>query len=257
MQAWVDGAVGHLVFNQPDKLNAVSLDMWSAIPVILDAFAADDAVKVVVVTGAGDKAFVSGADISEFAEKRTDPTALAHYEEVSRASIASIAAFSKPTIARIAGYCIGGGLAVALACDLRIASADSRFGIPAAKLGLGYDFPGIRKLVNVVGHAYAREIFFAARRYDAATALHMRLVNHVVERGALDGEVRSLAADIAANAPLTIRAAKMAIDATLVDESKRDLAAVDAAIDRCFASEDYREGQAAFRERRPPVFKGR
>jgi len=257
MLASVEGPVGHLVFNQPDKLNAVSLDMWAAIPTILDAFASDDAVKVVVVSGAGGKAFVSGADISEFAEQRTGIEATRRYEAISKAGPAALAGFPKPTIARIAGYCIGGGLAVALSCDIRLASSDSRFGIPAARLGLGYDFPGIRKLVQLVGHAYAREIFFGARRYDAATALRMGLLNHVVEGDALDGEVTGLAHDIAANAPLTVRAAKLAIEAVLADESARDLGPVQDAIDRCFASADYVEGQAAFRERRTPVFRGR
>lgn len=257
MLAFVEGPVAHLVFNQPEKLNAVSLDMWAAIPVIVDAFERDDAVSVVVVSGAGGKAFVAGADISEFKEERTGVEATRRYEATSQAATAALVGLSKPTIARIDGFCIGGGLAVALTCDLRVASSRSRFGIPAARLGLGYEFAGIRKLVQLVGHACAREIFFTARRYDAASALHMRLVNHVVEPDALESFVAQLATDIAANAPLTIRAAKRAIDAAIAEDDKRDLAAVQEAIDRCFASDDFVEGQTAFRERRAPVFHGR
>ncbi len=257
MLASVDGPVGHLVFNQPEKLNAVSLDMWAAIPVIVDAFEADDAVKVVVVSGAGGKAFVSGADISEFKEQRTGVEATRRYEATSQAATAALAGLSKPSIARIDGFCIGGGLALALTCDIRVASSRSRFGIPAARLGLGYEYAGIRKLVHLVGHAVAREIFFAARRYDAAAALQMRLVNHVVDPDDLENFVGRLATDIAANAPLTIRAAKRAIDAALAEEGQRDLAGVQDAIDRCFASDDFVEGQTAFRERRTPLFRGR
>lgn len=257
MRATVDGSVATLTFHNPDRHNAVSRDMWAAIPPLVDAFAADDAVRVVVVTGAGGRAFVAGADISEFGTERTGAEATKQYDAVSQRALDALAGCAKPTIARIDGYCIGGGVAVALSCDIRIASSVSRFGIPAAKLGLGYGYEGVRRLVQLVGHATAREIFFGARRYDAAIALRMRLVNHVVEPAELDGFVAALAADIAANAPLTIAAAKRAIDTVLREESAQDLPAVRAAIDRCFDSADFVEGQAAFRDRRPPVFKGR
>lgn len=257
MRSEVDGALGVMTFDNPARHNAVSLAMWEAVAGILDDFAANDAVRVVVVRGAGNKAFVAGADISEFESARSGAAALAHYDRTAAAAFAAFARLGKPVIAAIDGYCIGGGLAIALACDLRMASAASRFGIPAARLGLGYDFAGIKRLVDIVGPAYTREILFTARRYDAAAAERMGLVNRVLPAGEFESAVATLVDEIAGNAPLTIRAAKAGIDQVLRAESARDLDHVQALVDQCFASEDYVEGRSAFMQKRRPQFRGR
>jgi enoyl-CoA hydratase len=257
MIAEKEGAVGRIIFNNPARHNAVSLDMWQAVAQIMDDFEKDDRVRVIVVTGAGGKAFVSGADISEFKEKRANEEAAAAYSKVSEAARMKLHETLKPTIAMIRGYCIGGGLATALACDIRIAAEGSRFGIPAAKLGLGYAYDGIKKLIDIVGPAYAREIFYTARQFSAEEALAMGLVNRVVPAGELETYVKNYCDTIAANAPLTIRAAKQIVREALKDESKRDMALCKRVVDECFASEDYTEGRTAFMEKRRPVFQGR
>jgi enoyl-CoA hydratase/carnithine racemase len=257
MIAEKDGAVGRLIFNNPARHNAVSLEMWQAVAQIMDDFDNDDAIRVIVVTGAGGKAFVSGADISEFKEKRANEEAAAAYAKISEAARVKLTDTLKPTIAMIRGYCIGGGLATALACDIRIAAEGSRFGIPAAKLGLGYTYDGIRKLIDIVGPAYAREIFYTARQFTADEALAMGLINRVVPGDQLEAYVQNYCDTIAANAPLTIRAAKQIVREALKDESQRDMALCKRVVAECFASEDYTEGRTAFMEKRRPVFKGR
>jgi enoyl-CoA hydratase len=253
-----DGAIGWLIFNYPERRNALTLDMWQGIPEIVEHFEADPAVRVMIVTGAGDKAFVSGADISQFESQRSNPEADERYSAYTDAALDALERLSKPSIAMIRGFCIGGGLAVALSCDIRITAEDARFGIPAARLGLGYGFAGVRKLVSTVGHANAREILFTARQLDAEEALRMGLVNDVVV-GATDLEVttRAYAEQIANNAPLTVRASKLAIGEALKDPGARDLAAVDLAIAACFESEDFAEGRRAFLDKRKPRFQGR
>ena len=257
MLAEKDGAVGHIIFNNPARHNAVSLEMWQGLAQIMDDFEADDAVRVIVVSGAGGKAFVSGADISEFKEKRANEDAAAAYSKISEASRLRLQETLKPTIAMIRGYCIGGGLATAITCDIRIAAEGSRFGIPAAKLGLGYAYDGIKKLIDLVGPAYAREIFYTARQFSAEEALGMGLINRLVPEGELESYVKSYCDMIAANAPLTIRAAKQTVREALKDESKRDMALCKRVVDECFASADYTEGRTAFMEKRRPVFQGR
>jgi enoyl-CoA hydratase/carnithine racemase len=257
MIAEKDGSVGRIIFNNPARHNAVSLEMWQAIATIMADFDADDSVRVIVVTGAGGKAFVSGADISEFKEKRNSEEAAAEYARISEAGRKALAETLKPTIAMIRGYCIGGGLATALACDLRIAAEGSRFGVPAAKLGLGYAYDGIKKLIDMVGPAYAREIFYTARQFTAEEALQMGLINRLLPDGELEGFVKNYCDMIAANAPLTVRSAKVAVREALKPETERDLELCKRMVAECFASADYAEGRTAFMEKRRPVFTGR
>ena len=257
MLARKEGGVGILTFNNPERHNAVSLEMWEATKRMLDGFAADDDIRVVVLTGAGGKAFVSGADISKFASERATLEASRAYNVKSDAAYSSVADFSKPTIAMIKGYCIGGGVGLAVCCDLRICSDNSRFAVPAAKLGLGYGYSGLKRLVDIVGASFAKEIFYTARQFDAQEAQVMGLVNRVVPAAELETYVKSITDMICANAPLTIKAAKFAIGEILKDESKRDIARVDAMVEACFASKDYVEGRTAFMEKRKPSFTGK
>lgn len=229
--------------------------MWQAIPKVLAGFAADDAIRIVVLAGAGDKAFVSGADISEFERERSSTETVAHYDAMGEKAQAALKSFDKPLIAMIRGYCIGGGLNIANLCDLRIASDDARFGIPAAKMGLGYRASSMKHLVDIVGAAYAREIMITARQFSAEEASRMGLVHKVVPVPELEGTTRRYCDMIAANAPLTMRAAKRIIREVSV--AGYDADACQAWVKECFDSEDYREGRRAFMEKRKPVFKGR
>jgi enoyl-CoA hydratase/carnithine racemase len=256
MLARKEAGVGTVIFNNPERHNAVSLEMWETAKRILDEFAADREVRVVVLTGAGGKAFVSGADISKFASERASLEAARAYNAKTEATFSGIYEFPKPTIAMIRGYCIGGGLGLATCCDLRICSDNSRFAVPAARLGLGYGYAGLKRLVDIVGPAFAKEIFYSARQFDADEAAAMGLVNRVVPAGELESYVKSLADTIGANAPLPIKAVKATIGEILKDESKRNLARATELVEQCFASRDYTEGRTAFMEKRKPVFTG-
>jgi len=249
--------IGVVTFNQPEKHNAVSVEMWTGLAEILDVFAADDAVRVVVLTGAGTRAFVSGADISQFERQRANADAQRAYDDQTSKGRDKLAHFSKPTIARIRGYCLGGGLAIAMQTDIRIASSDSQFGIPAAKLGIAYGFEGLRRLVQLVGPAHARMILYTGERIGADEALRIGLINRIVAAEDLEANVAAVAKTIAGNAPLSVAASKIAIDQVLLDPDDRNLDALKQASVAAFDSEDYREGRAAFLEKRPPVFKGR
>jgi enoyl-CoA hydratase/carnithine racemase len=257
MIAEKDGAIGRIIFNNPARHNAVSLDMWQAVAQIMEDFENDDAIRVIVLSGAGGKAFVSGADISEFKEKRDSVEAAEAYAKISETARVRLQETLKPTIAMIRGYCIGGGMATALACDIRIAAEGSKFGVPAAKLGLGYAYDGIKKLIDVVGPAFAREIFYTARQFTTDEALAMGLVNRVVPDGELESYVDNYCKTIAGNAPLTVRSVKQIVREALKDESKRDMALCKRVVEECFASQDYTEGRTAFMEKRRPVFTGR
>ena len=256
MLARKDGRIGYVIFNNPERHNAVSLDMWAATSRILEDFARDDEVRVVVVTGAGGKAFVSGADVSKFESERANLDATKVYNATVEKAYAGLQDFAKPTIAMIQGYCIGGGVGLAVCCDLRVCSDNSRFAVPAAKLGLGYSYAGLRRLVDMVGPAFAREILFTARQFDAEEARVMGLVNRVVPTAELDSYVKNYAETIAANAPLTLKATKYIIGEIMKDESKRDLARCTELVEQCFASHDFIEGRRAFMEKRKPAFTG-
>jgi enoyl-CoA hydratase/carnithine racemase len=251
-----DGAVGWITFNRPERHNALAVEMWAAIPQALDLLEGDDAVRIIVLRGAGGKAFISGADISQFEERRSGESGRVGYETLVGAANHRLGAARCPTIAMIRGYCIGGGLGVALQCDLRIATRESRFGVPAARLGVGYGHPGLKRLMDVVGPAFAMEIFFTARQFSADEALAMGLVNRVVDDGQLEPFVADYCARVAENAPLTIAAVK-----TCVRELSRgrdfDRERCEAVVRACFESEDYVEGRRAFMEKRKPVFRGR
>ena len=253
----VSGHVATVTFNNPAKHNALSAEIRTALPGLLAALNADPGVRVVVLTGAGDKAFASGADISEFGAQRTTPEARAAYNLVQSAMLAACAGLDKPVIAMIRGFCMGGGLLTALQADIRIASDDSQFGIPAARLGLGYGFSGVTALMSLIGPSQTAEMLFSARRFSAAEALQMGLVNRVVPAGDLREAVLDLADSIASNAPLTVAAAKAAIREATRPADARDLARVEAMVEACYRSADYLEGQRAFAEKRPPGFTGR
>src|SRR3954454_7572995 len=251
-----DGSVGYVIFNNPERHNAVSLDMWQAAGEMIDDFREDNNIKVVVVAGSGGKAFVSGADISRFEKERSDEEAVARYNKVVEKSYAAFHEFPKPVIAMIRGYCIGGGMGLATCCDIRIATEGSKFAVPAAKLGLGYAYPGLKRLVDVVGPSFAMEIFYTARQFTAAEALGMGLVNRVVPDGELESYVTNYAETIAGNAPLTIKAVKAVVSEMMKDEKTSDLKRAQDAVDACFRSKDYEEGRKAFMEKRKPVFTG-
>lgn len=252
-----EGKVGTMIFNNPERHNAVSLEMWGSVSRILDDFAADPNVNVVVITGAGGKSFVSGADISKFGEERSNKEAVAHYNTTVERAYARLYEFPKPTIAMIRGYCIGGGLGLAVSCDLRICSENSRFALPAAKLSLGYGYAGLKRFVDLVGPGFTKEIFYTARQFSAAEAQSMGLVNRVVPEAELEAYVKDYAETIAGNAPLTIKAVKIITTEILKEESKRDLSRCSDIVQQCFDSQDYIEGRDAFMQKRKPVFRGK
>ncbi len=257
MLAEKDNGIGWITFNNPARRNAMSMEMWEALSQIVDDFSADDSVRVVVMKGAGDKAFVSGADISQFEKVRANAEAAEEYARISDASREKLASIQKPLIAMVRGYCLGGGLALAMVADMRFVSDDSQLGIPAARLSIAYSPLHIRRLISLVGPAYARDILFSARRVPADEALRIGLVNRVVPAAELEAMTRDYAATIVDNAPLSILASKLTIADLLKDPADRDPALVAELGRRCFDSQDYKEGRTAFMEKRSPVFTGR
>ncbi|HEX7558790.1 MAG TPA: enoyl-CoA hydratase [Usitatibacter sp.] len=256
VKTWMDGSVLHIRFNNPAKHNALSVDMWEAVPPLLDRAEKDDGVRMVVLSGEGGKAFVSGADISQFEDMRAAKEAVKRYEAMAEAALQGIHDFAKPTVACIRGYCIGGGVNVAICCDIRIASENSIFSIPATRLGLGYRYSAMKNLTDLVGPGFAKDIFFTARRLDAAEALRIGLINRVAEPDGLDALLAEYTGAITTGAPLTIKAGKRIIRDVL-EARNADMDLARKLILDCFESEDYAEGRKAFMEKRKPVFKGK
>ena len=253
-----EGKIGYLTFNNPERHNAVSLDMWEAAEGFLEDFKNDNNIRVVVVTGAGGKAFVSGADISKFEKERSTQEGVDRYNAAVDRANNAFYTFPKPTIAMIRGYCIGGGFGLALCCDMRICTENSKFGVPAAKLGLGYRYDGLKKLVDLVGPSFAKEVFYTARQFTAAEAQTMGFVNRVIPdaEGELEKYVKDYAETIAGNAPITVDSIKFIVGEAVKDPDKRDLKGCEAWVSRAFASKDYTEGRKAFMEKRKPNFTG-
>jgi len=251
------GGVGVITFNNPDKRNAMSLEMWEGLGHALVELRDDPDVRVVILVGAGDKAFVSGADISQFEKTRHNAAASEEYSRRSEAQRALMASYPKPTIACIRGFCLGGGMQVAMLTDIRIASDNSQFGIPAAKLGIAYGYDGLKHLVSLVGPSWARLIMYTGMRIEAAEAQRIGLVDRVLPDAELWDATMEIARTISGNAPLAIKAAKITIAEVLKDESKRDMDAIKKIGMACMDSEDFREGRTAFMEKRKPQFKGK
>jgi enoyl-CoA hydratase/carnithine racemase len=252
-----DGAVGQIIFNNPARHNAVSLEMWQMAEALLEDFAADPDLRVLVVSGAGGKAFVSGADISKFEDERATKDAVAHYNDTSARVYDKLFGFAKPTIAKISGYCIGGGMNLAVCCDLRICEERARFAIPAAKLGLGYGHGGVKRLSQIIGISRAMEMFYTARQFSAPEAYEMGLVNKVLPASLLDAYVADYTRMIAENAPMTIATIKAVAGEIAKAPEAPDHAKLDAMVQACFDSADYIEGRRAFMEKRKPSFTGR
>ncbi|MBW2724167.1 MAG: enoyl-CoA hydratase/isomerase family protein [Deltaproteobacteria bacterium] len=252
----IKDGIGTLVFDHEARRNAITGEMWDAIPAAVETLEKSDEVRVVVMRGAGDVAFVSGADISQFEQSRSGASA-AEYDLRNARAFTALAEMKKPLIALIHGFCVGGGCAIALTADLRYCAEDGVFAIPAAKLGLGYHVGGLEALVSVVGQAAAREIFFTARRLRADEALRMGLVNAVLPKHELESHVLEVAQGIAKNAPLTLASAKFILGQIRRAPQSRDRESMDASIRACYESADYAEGVRAFLEKRPAAFEGR
>ncbi len=256
VETWLDQTTLHIRFNNVARHNALSVDMWEAVPALLSQAENDLRVRLVVFSGAGEKAFVSGADISQFEDMRAAKEAVTRYEHMAETALMSIYNFPKPTLACIRGYCIGGGVNVAISCDMPIATSDAVFSVPAAKLGLGYRYSAMKNLVDLIGPGAAKDLFFTARRLDAKEALQIGLVSRICETEKLPELLAEYTSALAANAPITIAAAKAITKEILKPSPELDMALCQQLIRNCFDSADYAEGRKAFMEKRKPVFKG-
>ena len=256
MLSRVEEGVGYITFNNPEKHNAVSIEMWDALEKILDEFRSSKDIRVIVLNGAGGKSFVSGADISKFDKERSSKEAVLSYNKRTQKVYELLETFPKPTIAMIDGYCIGGGLNLAVCCDIRICSEKSKFAMPAAKLSLGYPFSSIKRLFDVMGPGMAKHFMFTAEKISASEALACGLVQKLVSEENIETYVRDYALTISNNAPLTIKAMKQIGIEILKNPDERDLLLCEQLASACFDSEDYKEGRKAFMEKRKPNFKG-
>jgi enoyl-CoA hydratase len=252
-----ENGVGTIQLNNPERRNAMTFDMWQGLPIVLEDFMDDSDVRVIVISGAGGKAFCAGADISQFEKNRSSEDSVAIYNASVEKASNALATSAKPTIAKIEGFCVGGGLGIALCCDIRIANDLSSYAVPAAKLGLGYRADGLKRLVDVVGPSVAKEIFYTARQFTSQEALAMGLINRLMPKSMLNAYIDDYTSMIAANAPMTIFAAKTVIDELIKPDSDQDMGLCDRVVDACFTSEDYKEGRKAFMEKRKPDFQGK
>jgi len=256
LQVAARGSVATLVLNRPAKRNAITLEMWKALPAVLGDLASDPAIRVLVIRGAGEEAFAGGADISEFERVRRDVASGKHYSRTVEQAELALVAYPRPTIAMIHGFCVGGGLEVVLACDLRFASRTSRFGITAARLGIVYGYASTQRLASVVGPSHARDLLFSGRLVGTEEALAMGLVNRVREPEALEPETYEYARRLADQAPLSQTGAKLMLRYALGD-GEMTASDLSACVEQAYESDDYREGVRAFLSKRPPRFHGR
>ena len=252
-----NGAVGTITISNPTKMNAMSVQMWMDLPKAIRAFDADPEVRVIVIAGVGEKAFVSGADISQFDKLRSSTKTQDDYDNAVADSMVAPVECSKPVIAKIRGFCFGGGLGLAAACDIRICSEDATFRMPAARLGLGYGHKGIKRFTDIIGLANATDIFVTARRFDAPDSLRMGFVSRVCAGSEIDAVVDQYTKMIGENAPLTVAASKFNIRQVCAHPEEQDMERAVQMVKNCFASEDFHEGRTAFMDKRPAQFKGR
>lgn len=251
------GATGWIVFDQPARRNAINNAMWRGIPPAMKGFDADPEVRCVAFRGAGTEAFSAGADISEFDQNRSSREAVGGYDDLLDRVLHSIQNSPKPSVAMIYGYCFGGGVEIALACDLRYCAASAQFSIPAAKLGLAYNVEGHKRLLETIGHARTREMMFLGRRYTAEEAAAMGLVHRVVPDQELEAFSAQVIVELEANAPLSLANTKTILEEYAKSVGAPDHARMRAAMERCAHSEDYKEGRRAFMEKRKPRFQGK
>lgn len=251
-----DGVLRITICNE-ERYNAMSLEMWKCMAKAVVDAQTNNEVRIIVLQGSGKKAFISGADISEFKEKRSDKAQAQHYADSVNATQSALRSSCKPTIAVIKGICMGGGMGISLSCDLRYSTETAKFCMPAGKLGVGYAYEGIKRFVDVVGASRTAELFLTARAFSGIEAGRIGLVNEVFPEEHFDKIVDERISIMSGYAPLTMQAVKAGIRCVLQEDDAPSVKEVSRMVVACFESEDYREGQAAFKEKRKPRFKGK